>query len=220
MKTFTAKEKSEVDLRVSQEIKNHQDFIHQTNQALQNLNNAIQCLSLRMEKFIAKSDSERKDTLIGFDNFKEQTCKECHQCSQRIGDLESKFLALQRESKEIFETISMDFLQIDDYVNRTIPDRRRLDLIEKVYRENKESLYQSLDQLRAYVDTKSSQLKQDLTPDSSKDDAIKKFLEDKLIAFKIDFEGLVTEIAQLKKSAFYEQKKIENIYTQIERLKE
>jgi hypothetical protein len=41
-------------------------------------------------------------------------------------------------------------------------------------------------------------------------------MEDKFQDFKVDFDGLVKEIALIKKAVAYDQKKFENVYTLIE----
>lgn len=214
---FTPKE---IDLRVSQELKNYQDSIYQINQEIQKINRAIVSLSLVLEENKAKGGREAKNVLIGFDNMSDKVLKHCLEINQRVGDLETKFQKLEKETKERLSTISQELSLKDKFIENKFLDLKKIDIIDVEQRKNKEYFSLAIEQLKSYINQQFYQLRKDLTPDSKKDDAMKKYLEERLNTFKIDFEGLVKEIAILKKAIAYDQKKFENLYTLIERLKE
>ena len=64
-----------------------------------------------------------------------------------------------------------------------------------------------------------SQAKKELTPVEPEIDPVQQMIDERFNVFKIDFDGLVRELAILKRAVAYDEKKFENIYTLIERLK-
>jgi hypothetical protein len=63
LKTFTPKERSEVDIRIAQEIKNHQDWMYEIGQSIRILKEGLAGLSVIHERNLSKLDSEHKSIL-------------------------------------------------------------------------------------------------------------------------------------------------------------
>lgn len=220
MKTFTHKERSEVDIRVAQEIKNHNDLMYETHQKINALNEAMISLSRQHEKSKAKSANDHQSLLIEFENLKSQVDKRFKDLVDRIGAVESLLLQSLSKFKEIKEEVNLDCLKKAEFeealanldslvVSHHLTQCLKNDNFNKYLQQLKDKAEQDIEKLKKEIDSKPSVV-----------DPIKKHIDERFSAWKIDVEGLVKEIALLKKSVSYDQKKFENIYTLIERLKE
>lgn len=211
--------RSEVDLRVAQELKNHQDFIYDTNQALQNLSQNMLSISQLFQKVVNKSESDRKEVLVFFEILKEMVTKKCEELNQRVGNLETNYAALRDSIWDKCEEFTSDFVSKDELIAFTTPKWEELDTLQEDLVTNKNYFNTAVTNLRSYAKDQAETLRKELTPVIPKVDPIKKQLDERLSVFKVDFDGLVREIALLKKAVAYDEKKFENIYTLIERLK-
>jgi len=70
------------------------------------------------------------------------------------------------------------------------------------------------------LDSEMGKLREELTPKADPHEPLRKEVQEMLNTMSIDFQGLIREIAILKKTTAYSEKKFENIYTLIDRLKE
>lgn len=211
--------KSEVDLRVAQELKNNQDFIYQTNQSLQGLNHAIISLSLQHERVIAKTDSEKKDILIDFEKICDKVNKKLHQIDQRIGDLETKCNKDVDDIKFIINEMMRSYITTQTFSQQISILNNRIkevcDLIEK----HIDATASANGNIYNRIQSEIKKVRSDLTPIIPEVDPVKKAIDERMEILKVDFDGLVREIAILKKAVAYDEKKFENIYTLIDRLK-
>ena len=83
-----------------------------------------------------------------------------------------------------------------------------------------DNITQSFGNLQGQLKQDIEKLRKALTPIVPEVDPVDTKLDERFKVFKVDFDGLVKEITLLKKAVFYDQKKFENVYTLIERLKE
>lgn len=211
--------KSEVDLRVAQELKNNQDFIYQTNQSLQVLRQGIVSLSLENEKNLAKSGSQINNVSIAFENLQEEVLKKLKDIDQRLGDMQSKMIDFSNNFSYLKDRIELEYLKRSEFISALVPEARKIDLIEKDLFIKNERINILINNLNELLNVKIDSTKEYLINKIPDIDPIKKKLNDYLRIFKVDFDGLSREINVLKKSVDYGQKKFENIYTLIERLK-
>ena len=211
--------KSEVDLRVAQELKNHKDFMHETNQAIQNLNFAIVNLSVQHEKLTNSLNSRLKDTEIKFENLEEACKKNLNEYAQKYSNFDKNFTSKINEIQSNMDAIDKHCVCQDTFTENI--DK----LTDKV-----EAFQKAFDSLYSYVDTslgcihgkiahEIQKTKQELTIPPQEFDPIKERVDAMLKTLHVDCEGLIKEIALLKKSAHYTEKRFENIYTLINRLK-
>ena len=136
MKTFTLKDRSEVELRVSQEIKNHKDWMYGIGQQIQTLSENMISLSLNHEKVLSKSESDKKEILIAFENLHENVRNTLDEFCQRIGDLESRCIHLQLLLGDKFSDFSNKYLTKEDHSEEALKRIEKLDIILKVVQEN------------------------------------------------------------------------------------
>lgn len=211
--------RSEVDMRVAQELKNHLDFVNQTNQAIQKLSSSIVSLSLLHEKAIAKSAKDGQDVAIAFEVMSEKVWSICQDCEQRMNNLEARYGGVYERLEKAFNSFSADFLTIDYYMKSSSYSDKRLDALEVEFKNKQDNLSSSIDKLQGSLKEHVANLRKDMPPKPPEVDPLKLLLEERFQAFKVDCNGLVKEIALIKRDVAYDQKKFENIYTLIERLK-
>lgn len=211
--------KSEVDLRVAQELKNNRDFIYQTNQALQNLNQSILALAQQNEKLRAQVESDHKQTLILNEQLQMACVNHYAMSRKQIDAFEKGIICFYKDVQE----------QLDEFKKQTIR-HEVLDEKFKSIAEWMKSFEVSYERLSSFVNcsfglvqgkiaSEIDQVRKDLTPDPDAVDPIKKEVEDLLTSMRVDFQGLIKELAVLKRDVAYGEKKFENIYTLLERLK-
>ncbi len=218
MKTFTLKDRSEVEIRVAQELKNNQDFIYETNQSIQNLSNSLVAMSNLYEKLRASSESERKTLEISVQNLNEQVLSRLASFNYRLTDIESECIELHDELVDKLD----DF--VDEYMTRLEHNKA-----SKTWWSYLDEINQKIKVKDDYFDTAVIELKRlasdqvdavrkeiPFVPDI---EPIKKEISNQFQAFKIDYEGISKELSLIKKAIAYNEKKFENIYTLIERLK-
>lgn len=211
--------KSEVELRVAQELKNNQDFIYQTNQKLQSLGQGMIALSIQNEKLKAQMDSDKKSIQIDQENHMKEVhnvlsmaCRNIDQFEKRVElllDETQKRLNLFHEQLVHYEVLDEKFKAIADWMNS----------FEASYERLCGMVNCSVNLLQGKIASEVDQVRKDLTPDPNAVNPIKKEVQDLLDSMRVDFQGLIREIALIKKDVAYGEKKFENIYTLIERLK-
>jgi hypothetical protein len=111
LKTFTPKDRSEVDIRVAQEIKNHKDLLYEAHQKINALNEGGISLSLAHEKSRNEFSKQAQLVLISFENLRQSVDDVLKQVGKRLGDAESKLFEILDEFNELKEEVAIS--QID-----------------------------------------------------------------------------------------------------------
>lgn len=217
---FTHKDRSEVDIRAAQEIKNHQDLMYETHQKMNSLNESINSLSMAHEKSKAKAANDHQKLLIDFENLKQTVDKQFKDLVDRFGKVESLLFQSLSVFKNIKEEVSSGCVKktefeksIEDLENTVISDRLKQSLKNDNFNHNFSlvtgQLEEEFKKLRKEIDSQPSEI-----------DPIMALVDERFKVWKVDCDGLYKDISVLKKSVQYDQKKFEHIYTLIERLKE
>lgn len=219
LKTFTLKDKSEVELRTAQEIKNHKDWMYDIGQQIQSLSQNMVDLSLNHEKVLAKSESDKKEILIAFENFQENVRNNLDNFCQRIGDLESRCIHLQIILGDKLNEMSNKFISKENHHEDLLKQINKLDVLLNILKENHDFINTEFSSVRSHIDNHIHNIRKEI-PSIEEFKPLKKEIEEAIQVININFSGLVKEIALIKKDVAYDQKKFENVYTLIERLKE
>ncbi len=211
--------KSEVDLRVAQELKNNQDFIYQTNQSLQNLSVAIDSLSYKIDRRLNAVENRQSELGIAFENLNKDVVEHFKASKSVIKDISD----YQEKSLDVVSK------QIEN-VRLSTPDKdittSCFDLIMGMYRE----LVDEIESVRASISSRqielhgkisdtADNLRKELTPVKPDIDPVEASINEKISNMYVDFAGLKQEIAILKKASYYSEKQFEFMVTQLERLK-
>lgn len=200
--------RSEVDIRVTQELKNHQDFIYETNQAIQNLNVKLVNLSLECEKSKAKAQSENKALEIAFEKFTDKILVQMKQFEERISGFEKavkKYTEQHVEEICDLENFKADYSEFIAFANKV--EKRFKDVDEIT---DKNNMYQAdwnrlligkIHEEARKLENKIMPKMPDLTPMMQK-------VDEKLDIMRVDFAGIFKEIDYLKKDVDVIRKKL------------
>jgi len=212
--------KTEVDLRVAQELKNNQDFIYQTNQSLQSLSQGIISLSLQFEKSKGKLESDHKALQIKFENLEKKVLEECDETGYLIADYAKAIIDLTEDLTKKFEDVYKTLTSIEDHKNLACKVEDQILSIEKKTLIDRSYTQSAFILLKAQLDEQNSSIRKDLEPKIPEVDPIQKAFDERFKPIQTDINGFIKEVGLLKKAVTYAEKKFENIYTLIERLKE
>lgn len=220
MKTFTPKKRSEEQIREEQEAINQKNWMYETGQSINFLLDGLRKVSTFQENLVAKSASDRKEVLIAFENLKDSVDRIQKEVNRRVGDAEKKLFEILDQFNDLKEEVSLHYLSKEDYEEAISKIERTVSANHLHNTLKNDGFYHNLTQLQAKATEDLRLLREELTPKQPEIDPIKSQLDERMAVWKVDFDGLVREIALLKKAVSYDQKKFENVYTLIERLKE
>jgi len=212
--------KSEVELRVAQELKNNKDFIYQTNQALQNLSNDIRDLTLNQKKLEAKLGSEHKDLLITFENLREWILSHHNNVTHRIALVESKIEANLNEFSELKQHADLNFVTHEQYVQDLLDNSYRVDDVEDELKLLEGYFNSTVTHIKHKITQSIEDVTVTLTPVKPDVDPLQIKFDQAFANLKIDMQGFVKELALVKQDIKYDNKKFEYIITRLERLKQ
>jgi predicted RNase H-like nuclease (RuvC/YqgF family) len=194
--------------------------MYKTYQKINALNEAMISLSLTHDKSKAKAANDYQSLLIAFENHKEFVDKKFKDLVDRIGAIESLLLQSLAKFREIKQEVELDCLKKQEF-EEAISNLDNLVISQKLTQSLKnDNFNQYLTQLKAKIEQDIMKLKEELESKPSPVEPLKRHLDERFNSWKVDMEGLVKEIAILKKGMAYDQKKFEHIYTLIERFKE
>lgn len=220
MKTFTLKQRSEQQIREEQEAINQKNWMYETGQSINFLLDGLKKVSTFQENLVAKSSSDRKEVLIHFENLKDSVDKIQKEVNQKISDADKKLLDILNEFKQLKKEMYLNFLSKEDYQEKVSNIERNLSDNHCQNTLKHDSFSHNLTQLKEKFNQDLKKIKEELTPKAPDIDPVKSQLDERMSIWRVDFDGLVKEIAILKKAVAYDQKKFENVYTLIHRLKE
>jgi len=211
--------KSEVDLRVAQELKNNQDFIYQTNQSLQNLSVAIDSLSTKIEKRLNGVENRQAAMERVFENLNNDVLEHFKVSKSVINDI----------SEYMLKSVNSFSKQLEN-VRLSTPDKdvttSCFDLIMGLYRGLiddiqiiRENISSRQGEIQGKILDTADKLRKELTPVKPDIDPLEAYINEKISNMYVDFAGLKQEIAILKKSSYYSEKQFEFMVTQLERIK-
>lgn len=211
--------KTEADLRVAQELKNNQDFIYQTNQELQNLRKLLEALSQKHDNLLAKFDSTTKGVLIEFENHSKDNRELSGFLAKKVNEFEKKYNQLLAEIAQKVDHISKYHPALADVEAKFNKVGDAIESLHVFLNQLSNTLSSSSTLLQGQIKEECKQIRQDLAPKPLDHLISKEEIREILLAYETNFKGLQREIELLKKSVGYGEKKFENIYTLIERLK-
>lgn len=210
----------EFSLVVQQEIKNHNDMILATNQSLEEFRREIIETSNKSDKRHAKLEDYLTYLEIDIKKIENNACLNIKNLESKLQDiqsiLEKKFTSLGQgiEKRESYFLTLQGFQDFQKKIDEWLANIRVLfekqkcsfdDEIKKIYCAIDESIFS----LKAKIEQKIT-------------DSIKKSedIDSSLDIYAVNNAALKKEIDHLKKQNFILEKNIENIYTQIKRIKE
>lgn len=211
---------SDEDLRAAQSLKDERDFKYSTNQSLQAVNQDIVSLSSKHDKAMGQINSDHKYLLIEFENLREWILKNFNVMNQRLGDVETKLFEVLDQVNDIKDEYESTYMTRESFwcIFDGLSEQIAMTNLCHTLDSNKSDI--KIDNLKSHIRQDLQKLREELTPKTPEVDPVDIKLDERFKTLKVDFDGLVKEISLLKRSVFYDQKKFENIYTLIERMKE
>lgn len=211
--------RSEVDLQVAQELKNNRDFIYQTNQSIGNLNKDLTALTLIFGRVQSQSLTDKKAILIEFENFAEGVIEKVTNFSKRLGEMESKFEVLSANVSKNIERMFAVCASKADYDKSTADHGEKISDLQDSLERQSQYFEKAIESVHRIFRSELQSVK-DCIPIETDLQPLQDDLQQRFDAMKVDFEGVARELALIKKALAYGDKKFENIYTLIDRLKE
>jgi hypothetical protein len=207
------------ELVVKQEIINHNAQISQTNDSLNEFREALRDIEDKIFKIVGKENSnysilrsELREIATDFNN---------RMCSQEAytRDLENiikNFGGNSQNINEICESFREKIIDIEDSI--TVIKKSFQELYCKVRNLENKTEDLSNSSLKRACDYTDKALSQHESKECAAQ-KVKKELKLQMDVDRVDFTGIMREMAVLKKESYVNEKKIENLYTLIERLK-
>lgn len=202
-----------------QEMINLHKEIYDVNQRLNILSSQIAQLSLKHDKSAAKLESLVDTLRIDVENHKAEIKKLSHENSQEIGNIATSCDLYQRDVQKQIDSLQQNKLHVDAYIDGY--DRLELAMYEinQAIEKKQDYFNEAVRELRNHVAEQSAILRKDLTIVKPEVDPLEKAVKEDITAFRIEMKGINKELILLKKHRAYNEKKFENIYTLIDRMK-
>jgi len=207
------------ELVVQQEIRNHNESLLATNLALNEMRESIEKNKREQDAVNAAISSTITQLNQSSVALSESVLELSKKLQYQINDLNAfmdemrKGVAISIENSVLaharFEANGNKISDLEFTLSRLEDDARGIHKI--VEREIQESQYKCV----AHVD----RVKKEILEIPSEAKEVEKNLTGKLEAAYVDFQGLMKEIQIVKKRSFIIDKNLENIYTEIEKLK-
>lgn len=234
MSSFTDK-KSPVALRVEQEVKarlatevekstaqvlqNNKDFIYETNQALEKLAYSGKDIDLSFKAYKAEIGSICKTIQIEIENHRRDMDERYKSAFALIGDFRQNIAFMEESLDSSIQSIYQELASHDDLIET----KKLLDSEIEVRKEETRTLKQNQenDVKRIYnaLDAKDAALRKEIAEKPSEWPQIREEMRLTLDCFRIEIDGFKKENRILHRANFVLQKHIEDLYTQINKLK-
>jgi len=193
--------------------------MYEIRQAIRDLKEGLAALAVIHERDMVKVDNNYKSILISFKNLEEKVTKKLDNFFQRIGDIESKCMKLQLDYVDKLFNFSKNYVTREEYLKSCSSQEEKFKELNEKLNKKSDFLDTQFISLKSHIRDQVDIVRKEI-PSVQEFKPLKKDMEDGFQTLKIDFLGLVKEIALIKKTLAYDQKKFENIYTLIDRLKE
>jgi sugar-specific transcriptional regulator TrmB len=205
---------------MDQDERNIHNAIYDINQRMQGISNTISDLAIKHDRLLQRLESKIKELEIAFERFKFDVMQNCHQTSQAVGNNKTAIENLSKDTLNRFKDVESTYLPASSYISDYEVVIEKIEDVKRSVEKKQDFFNEVVQQLRNHVAKEVETLRKELTVEKPEVDPIKKEVDDIIAAFRLDVKGFNKELILLKKSKAYNDKKFENIYTLIERLKE
>lgn len=207
------------ELATLQAIKNHNDSVLQTNMALQDLRRDFDSIKATVDAHHAEVHSRFVMLDISLETHRSTISEIVDMMNRRITDYEASMSEFRKKMEVSFAHTEQESLSVESFnqqwgfVLESLAEmRRKIDY-------DKDSLGQEIQRSVNIFRSNIDQLRSDVFDRPSEAEAVRQQLTGKLQEAIIDSAGLVREVDVCKKTTFTIEKHIEDLYTQVERLR-
>jgi len=219
LRTSTRKKRSEEEIREIQERKNQYVLMSELHQKMNAFHQALLDVSKQNEQSQSNIESKFVALSSRFQNLSELVDLKFKDLVDRIGKAESLSLVVSSKLRSLESILSASFVNKEEFEESVSSIENTVISNQLKQSLKNDNLNHNIEQFKGQTAENLKALKDELSPKPNQFDPIKAHLEEKMKIWKVDFDGIMKELAVIKKSLSYDQKKFENIYTLIERLK-
>lgn len=207
------------ELVVQQEIKNHQDAVYSTNQAFNDIRNKVEEMSNQSLENYALIVSQHKNLEIEIQLLKEKVDSFMRKFERNINDqsILNERNAIQYE--DVVETLEKRIKLEVNFFDRLKDVERHSYEVSESSEALQKTVETNLNSWHSRCMRDMAKLKEEVYSRPSGALEVKKDLEEQIASYRVDVDGIMREINIFKKSTYVVEKKLENIYTQIERMR-
>ncbi len=207
------------ELVVQQEIKNHNDQMLATNLSINELREEIRKNKDKQDSINAQIDSKIVEMKWYSSNLNDFSIRLAEKMNCLCDELNSKIEKMKHEyqvsdNNAIAANSKCEFLS-----NQVTSLWADLEDLKDGLMAVSYDLTQELEKQIREVNKSIEKAKQDILSAPSEAQQVKKELDEKMSIDRVDFCGVMKELQIIKKENFISQKKFENIYTLIDRIK-
>lgn len=206
------------ELVVKQEIKNHNDLMLANNIAMEHLRNEMIRQKRSRENEIKELHQEISQLKLDLHEAKFKSTVDSCSLRSHINDSSVNKEKVDNEFGKILDSVK----QLQEHLSRH--DQillnslsRDSEINDKFTRLSKELSHEFIEKNKKLLSDINSMV-EEVKNKPSEADALEKKIEKQLVSHKIDCDGVYQELRVLRRDFDYANKKIENIYTLIERL--
>ena len=207
------------ELVVKQEVINHNNQMLATNLALNSMRESVELLMRSENK--SKSDKNSDSGLLN---------ERLDELSKHIKLVEQKLDSLANDQRDLNARNAVQLQDIFEnlevmYKKHATYDKKIQDCNSKAHEIGeaiKDTISQVVDMLNTQdrrLDKTLEKFKEEIKEKPKHIEILQNEVEEKIYSHKVDVEGIMLEINVFKKMMFIFEKKLENAYTQIDRLK-
>ncbi len=207
------------DLLTKQEIKNYQDSLNFVLQSIQDLKERCNDIQNHFLENHALLHSNQNDLLIENEKLREE-CRYSRELLERsLRDQSARNSTHSAELHSMVSAMHENEKITEDLENKFQFCSQELTKLKDALATSQRVYYDNLDDLRFRFRQEMSKCKQDILSAPTEADNVRRELKEDISTHKIDVSGLMREIQVYKADATISEKKIEHLYTLIDRLK-
>jgi hypothetical protein len=209
----------EIDQRVAQEIKNHKEAVYGINLAVQEINRALFVFGKRQEEHKAYVDCKCKQLEIKFDNQEMGITQEQRSCFRILDGYQQQINEQNKSIDRIVSYIDLECVDKKQFNHFEAYIGTRLSQLEASLESLQKKLQSEFILIHGRMDSAVAQAKQEMKEHIPSLDPLKDYIQARQKECQTDIEGFRREIEILKRTLRYADKKFENVYTLLDRLK-
>lgn len=217
MKLSTPKTREEIE-RHSKD-KEYRDFVYYTVQTLNKLTQGLEALNNAHDAMFKKHQSLHNNLSIDLENHISEVGLQIGRAFNHLDDFRSDLGDIQQEVKTHLDISNKHFVTKQDLMKSCDEIIQKQKLLEMSFNVLKNYLHSEMGVLKSSQEDKVKAECNEIRKDIPDIESARKSLEEKINMFHVDFAGVLLEIDRMKKSIRYGEKKFENLYTLIDRLK-
>ena len=210
---------SPFEKQVFQQFKNHQDFINNTNSWIQAQEEKLRALMLDFLKERAATDSRQKSQEILIDTLKDQLKAHKAEVLQITRDLMTKSDRAIQGGEKRSEAVARHSDAINGLFEVTDRHSKSISTLEAQISRILHLIESQTVRMQDHFKSHLGALKQEILSAPSELPGFKKEIAELLKCWEVTVSGFTDDLKNIKKAAFISSKYIEDLYTQLSKLK-